>query len=100
MGLFDATYSNIDSVTDYAINHDNFIFFDSYIIGEKGSTSKISIQLKDEYQDRKNFIFHAVNSTDESRFEQHFKLIQRDGLLLSLFRLGFLLPPSDAEAFR
>ena len=84
VGLFDATYSNIDSVTDYAINHDNFIFFDSYIIGEKGSTSKISIQLKDEYQDRKNFIFHAVNSTDESRFEQHFKLIQRDGLKIFL----------------
>jgi len=84
VGLFDATYSNIDSITDYAVNHDNFIFFDSYIIGEKGSASKISIQLKDEFQDRKNFIFHPVNSTDESGLEQHFKLIQRDGLRMFL----------------
>ena len=79
-GLFDATYSNVDSIINFTNNHSDFVFFDAYIIGAKGSASRISIELKNEYEGSNNFYFYPVDSTGDSIFAQHFNLLQIRGI--------------------
>lgn len=80
IGLFDATYSTIDSILNFKENNSDFIFFDSYVDGAKGTTDDISNQLKSKYNSKENFYFYPVPSTDESVLDQHFKLLQRKGI--------------------
>lgn len=80
VGLFDATYASLTSIISFSLSHDDFVFFNSYVDGEKSTTDKISRELKKKYSTSKGFYFYPVKSTPESVLAQHFNILKKPGL--------------------
>lgn len=82
VGLFDATYSNIDSIISFALKQrtSGFVFYDSFVSGDAGTADEISMSLKRKYSSETDFYFYPVKSTKDSVLVQHFNLLQVFGI--------------------
>ena len=84
IGLLDATYSEMDPIEAFAKEKgqklENFIFFDAFVDGQSGTTNKISKELQNKYQGKKNYYFYPVPSTDETVLTQHLRILKSPGL--------------------
>ena len=89
VGLFDATYDDVNPMIDFALskNLNDFVFFDSFVDGPKGTTTTISHELAKEYNNSTNFYIYPVPSTSETILDQHFKLLKRLGVKNYLMKL-------------
>lgn len=81
VALIDAGYSDLSAIIEFALNNLDFVFFNSFVSGEKGTTTKINNQLYNNYKNQNHFYIYPINSTSESVLDQHFKLIVRKGLI-------------------
>jgi hypothetical protein len=75
VGLFDATYSEVDSIVNFGLKNKDFIFYNSFVDGEKGTADEISRLLQ-----KKNFYFFPVESNSATVLFQHFDIINTFGI--------------------
>lgn len=81
VGLFDATYSDITSIVNFAKTNSDFIFYNSYVGGANGTADEISLDLKKRYQSLSNFRFFELKTDSKKKvIDQHFELLQIFGI--------------------
>lgn len=81
VGLFDATYSDITSIVNFAKSNSDFIFYNSYVGGANGTADEISQSLKKQYQSLSHFKFFELKTDPKKKvIDQHFELLQIFGI--------------------
>ncbi len=88
VGLFDATYSDVSAIVNFAKANSEFIFYNSFVGGANGTADEISIELRKKYQNLSHFYFEELKTdSKKSVLDQHFELLQIFGLKQFLEKL-------------
>lgn len=88
VGLFDATYSDVSAIVNFAKVSPEFVFYNSFVGGANGSADEISIELRKKYQNLSHFYFEELKTDSKKTvLDQHFELLQIFGLKQFLEKL-------------
>ena len=87
LGLFDATYGAISEIEKWVKNksdsNEYFLFFDTYVSGNKATTEANSLILKKQLKKLSSeniFFIPVLGPKAENLLDQHFNILKRGGL--------------------